>query len=712
MLNRHIYSHYYYSGLTAATGVVGIAVIAFLLGGFPLASAMAMGAMCTSISDQPTPSQHKFAELAIGLLVSTLIAATVSINKHDQLALGITVVSVSFVAAFVTAYGRKAMPLSFAMAFAIILSISLKEPLLSPADFVKYFFFGGSAYLLFSVAISRFLDFKTRQQTLAEFVLELAKFIYSQASFLETNVALPEAYQNVIKQQIMMAEKAQIARDMIFRKRHNPKDAMLVNTLAATLDTFEQLLSTHTDFNILREHYPNTDLLMFFRDAFRKAARDVEQIGDDLMKGQISARHVNYKAELLAIEHEISVLRQPGASNKAGHPAQIRSYDKLLQLIDQIDHLRNCAQTPVDPRSVLKGVAVTHFISHPSYSPRLLLSHISFHSGVFLYALRVSSAMACGYWLALILPYAAHGQWILLTIVVIMRGSFSLTRQRQRDRVIGSIEGCLLAATILWITQDPVVVTIIAFIAISIAHSYVTVNYRNAVIAASVMGLLPMHFLEAGAHPFLIVERIIDTGVGTVVAWLFSYFLPSWESRNIPALIRSVMRTSEQFAKTTLDCSSTVHNYRLHRKHMLDSVAALAAATRRMLTEPNPQHLPIDPLNRFISDSFLMTARLAAIHLLLTNRQTELDEALTRRTTADAENIVSQLLSQSSTVENPPQELIRNNHLPDGDELAVQRNATHIAQNELAIRLKNLTLTAGSMATSAQSLINNYSSKP
>ena len=39
-----------------------------------------------------------------------------------------------------------------------------------------------------------------------------------------------------------------------------------------------------------------------------------------------------------------------------------------------------------------------------------------------------------------------HGNWVLLTIAVVMRAGYGLTRQRRDDRVIGTLIGCVLAA--------------------------------------------------------------------------------------------------------------------------------------------------------------------------------------------------------------------------------------------------------------------------
>jgi hypothetical protein len=57
-----------------------------------------------------------------------------------------------------------------------------------------------------------------------------------------------------------------------------------------------------------------------------------------------------------------------------------------------------------------------------------------------------------GLWLGDHLPYASHSYWILLTIVVILKPNFSMTKQRYNDRLIGTLIGCIISVGILrWI---------------------------------------------------------------------------------------------------------------------------------------------------------------------------------------------------------------------------------------------------------------------
>ncbi|RTL47920.1 MAG: FUSC family protein [Rhodocyclaceae bacterium] len=646
MTQRAIFNHYAYSGFTVSIGIFLVTLSGYLLAGLDVAAGLAMGAICVSVNDVPTPDRHKLLETLSGLVLGILTVTIVSVTRSHTWLMGASVLGISFVAAMITAYGRKAIPLSFSIFFTMILALSAP----SHGDktvLIKHFALGGFIYLCYALVVARILSFRTRQQALGESIQALANYLRIQGNFFDAAIPMDDCYRALIGQQAVVAEKLQGARDLLFRQMRSERDGMLAATLVKSLELFEHLLSIQVDYTGLRNHFAGSDLLMFFRDISRKGSQDLEYIGYALIQGQLPDSGVNYKAELYAIEHEVGRLR-PSTGGEGQRPAAmvIGVYDKVLHSIEQINQIRRASHTPTPPQEAVSGVSVEHFLSRTSYNPRRLLRSVSFKSPVFRYALRVALAMGCGYWVDLVLPYTAHGYWILLTIAVIMRSSYSVTRQRQWDRILGNIIGCILAAFLLWATNNSVVLMAVVVTAVGVAHAQATRNYRYTAVAACLMGLLPTHFLEPEAQ-FLVAERLLDTGVGALIAWGFSFVLPYWESNNIPGLVRNVLKTSAAYTRTTLNFSPSQLQYRLSRKHLIDAIAALGSAGRRMLDEPESQRRAVEPLNTFITGSYLLAAQLASIRLLIQQRSGELNNAALPATLANASGNIAAILENS-----------------------------------------------------------------
>ena len=137
----------------------------------------------------------------------------------------------------------------------------------------------------------------------------------------------------------------------------------------------------------------------------------------------------------------------------------------------------------------LAGVDIRAFAPPLRVSLDAIVEQLRWSSPIFRHALRLALALGFGYALIELVPGLRHGNWILLTIAVIMRASYSATRQRRDQRLLGSILGCGLAGALLWLGSSPLLLAV-QLLAVAIAHAYVKVDYRLTSVAATVMALL------------------------------------------------------------------------------------------------------------------------------------------------------------------------------------------------------------------------------
>ena len=95
---------------------------------------------------------------------------------------------------------------------------------------------------------------------------------------------------------------------------------------------------------------------------------------------------------------------------------------------------------------MIGDVNLAAFIPRRRYALSALAPHFSLNSPVLRFAVRLALAMMAGAVVAQSLGDERHGNWVLLTIAVVMRAGYGLTQQRRDDRVIGTLIGCVLAA--------------------------------------------------------------------------------------------------------------------------------------------------------------------------------------------------------------------------------------------------------------------------
>ncbi len=619
-----LFSHHFYTGLRIATGVVGLTFLTLAISDLPTAMAVAMGALCTSLMDMPSPLRHKFNEMLAGVLFCTVVVLLVSLCSPVPWLLRSVIIVVTFLASMMVVYGRKAMPLQFAALFSMMLASEQASTPQQALVHAALFLAGASAYTAYAMAVVWLLQTRLKQQVLAEALYELAAYTNIKAGCYDMQSALPALMQKLVRQQIVLAERQQASRDLILRGKPSRGNAVLVRVHYAMFDLYELVLSTHTDYAMLRQHFAGGAVLPQLAELIGKAARDIESVAYAMSRSRPSRAATDYQPQMRAL-HE--ALRE---GDGEAHLVLQATVNKVGEMIDMIGHLHAATEPGGAALPIAPDADLTPFLTQQRYGIGLLRANLRWSSPIFRFALRVAMAVTLGLLVAEWLPYKTHSYWIALTIAVILKPSFSMTRQRRADRVIGTAIGCILTTVILHFVHAPAALIGFLFLATAAAPAFLTIKYRYTAVAASMqilllIGLTGEH-VASGAG-----ERLLDTLVGTLIATFFSYVLPNWEYQNLPRLVEAVLKANRKY----VDAAGTLlqqgaaddFQYRISRKGFMDSLASLSAALGRMLDEPASQQRAPAELNRFTVQNYLLVSHMAALRLLLQRYRDDLPRA-------------------------------------------------------------------------------------
>ncbi|QOT76071.1 FUSC family protein [Cupriavidus basilensis] len=639
-----VYSHYVYRGLRSATGVIGATLIALQFSDLPTAMVVSMGALCTSLMDLPSPFNHKFNEMLASVLLCTAVTLVVAMATPFPRVMPLVLVLVTFMAGMMTVYGNKTLPLQFSALFVMTLTINEDFVVRRALEHSLLFGIGAVAYMAYAMAVSWATQRRTKQQVLAESLYEMAGYLEIKAGFYDAGNDYEALFNQLVRQQIVVAERQQAARDLVLRGNRTKHDGLLVQVHMRMLDLYEYILSTNTDYPLLRQTFGSTPVLDHLRRLVQLMCKDVEGIAYDITRGRPSYASVDYREELRAVAHEIAQLRYHHI-NPAAMTAVAETLDMIKGAIVLVEQLHEASRTPVEPSKVLPGPDMTPFLTRQRYELKVLRDNLNWKSPAFRFALRITMAVGAGLWIAEHLPYVSHSYWILLTIIVILKPNFSMTKQRYNDRLIGTLIGCVIAVGVLKVVHQPLILLGVLFLALVASTAFSTIKYRYTAVAACVQVLIQINLLVPGSST-VAGERLIDTVIGGVIATVFSFVLPSWEYRALPALVENVLQANRRYIAATRDLLLRVAKddfaYRVQRKQFMDSLSALIGAFQRMLDEPKSRHRAVDNLNRFIVQNYLVAAHVAAARIQVREHYGELDlpaaEAAIRQATDAAAN--------------------------------------------------------------------------
>ena len=668
------------SGLTVGAGVGLVSALIGHFLGFTEGMVAGTGAICVSLGDLPNPLASKLKILPVCLLLSCASAFLTALSIGHPLLQGLIVMSVSAGAGMLVGYGRWALPVSVATMLALV--FTLGTPMTGLADAMQHqllFAAGGAGYMLFAFAVTRATERSNRRIAVAETLREFAKYLRAIAKFYDERSDLGQVYREVVEQQAALADHLQAARQQVFLGSRNESSKRLAAAIVLQVDALDTVVSAHADLAPLRRGEIGTVLPALVGALISELADDMERLSNDLLRYRRTFTPRDRKESLDLISLEVARLTQENKIDARTLRAARATRTKFTWVADHLSRLPKVLQTAKGADAVLAGIDLSAFVQPLPLSPAELARHLTLSSPVARHALRLGAAMGCGYLLIRLVPQLSHGNWILLTIAVILRAQYAVTRQRRNDRLIGNLVGCLISAGLLRTGIENLQLAVIP-LAIGVSHAYVRVNYMVASTAAAVTALLSLHFLDPTTHS-PIVSRILDTVIGAAIAFLFSRLLPRWEYQEAPKLVNNLMTSFTAYMADALRIEISEQSYRLKRKTMLESLAAITESATRVAGEPQHARSAMPDLGVLLSAAYSLAAQIVGIRVLLRNRKADINALFAEHLLDKTRSIVLGQLDLTHEAEEPPS-------LDDGDE-------SHIdAEKALRIRCRELCLDA------------------
>jgi uncharacterized membrane protein YccC len=560
-IKKFLYSQYFYGGLRIAFGVSLPAVLCLtVFHNRELGFTIATGALGACAVDMPGPLKYKHNEMLACSVIGFLSALATGLATVNPFALWCTVVPLTFVLSLIVVYGNRWPQISFATLFMMTMTLEEHFTPLQALVNASWILLGSLWYTYWSTLVSRWMVHRIEQQALAESVFACADYLLARADFYDLDNNLDECYRNLVAKQIAAVERQDAARDIVLRnlpklKSGNlePTRVTLFNLFINTVDLHELFVGAHTDYPLVRTTFGGSDVLVFYRDLIRKAASDLEDIGLAVLQDRPPRGRINIKAELRAIEYELDQLRKHGlpAKNPEAYAAVSASFRRLWSGTRLIDRMRrSLADEASSTETELRiDQALSRFVSSRRVPFRQIFSNLTMASPSFRHALRVTIAVAVGFWLGRLLPLT-NAYWIVMTVIIILKPGYSLTKQRNGQRIVGTLIGCAASIVLMMFVKEPHILLVVMFASMVMSYSLLLFNYAASVVFTSSYVLLMFHLLAPGSMR-IIGERAIDTVVGCAIAIAASHLFPYWEYRLMGKLVNSMIAATRQYLEAS-----------------------------------------------------------------------------------------------------------------------------------------------------------------
>lgn len=623
-----INSHYLSEGVRITTGVV---LPALLFGYFNLLSigiVISLGALFVSVTDSPGPIHHRKNGMIVciaGLLISTLIIGFV---VNSPFLLGLFLFIGCFFFSMIGIYGARASSIGTAVMLVITLTIDPRLNLVTPLQVLRHSFFiasGGFWYMGFSMLLYNFRPYRLLQQALGDYIQSTGTYLLIRSALYKKDVNYDHTFKQLLQQQAEVQHKQSELAELLFKNRSIVKESTnigrsLVMIHLDVADIFERIMMSHQEYPLLHQYFDETHILEDYYHLARELAYKLDDLGIAVKSGEASTKSRNLIEQINKVRKKLDNLRltylKPG--NIEGFISLRRILENIQDLAERLIILQN--YTDVNgafKRRKIKDSDYEHLITSQQITPGLFFNNLTLRSDIFRHSLRVSIAIIAGFVVALTFN-VGHSYWILLTVVVILKPAFSLTKKRNTDRLTGTFTGILLGIIILHVVHNNNALLSLLIIFMAASYTFLRTNYFMSVFLMTTYLLIFYHLLNPGQFNMLLWDRIIDTIIGSAIAFVANIFLfPSWEIKKFkPVMVIMLADAAAYFSVIAAAFSSKeidALKQQLARKNALVALANLSDAFNRMLSEPKSHQKGIEIIHQFVVLNHMLTSYIATL---------------------------------------------------------------------------------------------------
>ncbi|RZK55349.1 MAG: FUSC family protein [Pedobacter sp.] len=618
-------STYFADGLRITIGVLCPSLLLAQFGMLQYGMTLSLGALCISVVDSPGPIVHRRNAMLITTVLISVISIIVGLTNKSIIVTGTLLVICSFIFSMLSIYGDRAASIGISVLLIMVLSIDDIRPWREVLFYALLIFAGSVWYTLLSYFVYRLRPYRLVQQILSDSILQVSEFLRAKAKFYHANADYEKNYAELLQLQVHVHEKQNEVREVLFRTREivresTPEGRFLLLVFVDMVDLFEQVMSTYYNYKQLHEQFDSIGILPQYEDVINKIAASLDEISFALKSGGTPTLAYGLVDDVAKLKKEITKLEVNSEEKYTtlGLIALKNIEVNIENIVSRVKTINSYFNKKEKKNLKSRDIDVDKFVTRQSTDVKLLQDNLTFSSSTFRHSLRVAIVMLIGFVVAKSLDFA-HSYWILLTILVISKPGFSLTKERNIQRLIGTIVGAFIGMGILMYIHDKHTLFVILLICMIGSYSFQRKNYVISVLFMTPYILVLFDFLGMGSMS-IARERIYDTLIGSGIALLASYSLfPNWEHEKLKqAMIDIIKANSSYFKEVTLlyfEQTQNLTNYKLARKAVYVSTSNLASLFQRMFSEPKSKQLHIKELHQFTVLNHLLSSYIATLSL-------------------------------------------------------------------------------------------------
>ncbi|MDR6515781.1 putative membrane protein YccC [Chryseobacterium camelliae] len=620
-----------------------------------------LGTIFVALTDQPGPFIRRRNALSFAVVCFLIVALIASLIMNFKILVLLEIIVFGMFFSLIGIYGQR---LAAVGSLALVVMAIFIDGHLTGGNIVRsllIFAAGCIWFLIIFLIVTTIQPYKLASQMIGENYLQLSEFLRIKAGYYQKRPDFDKLSSQVIAKQIEIKNLQEDTRETVFKTRTIVNEStttsrLLMLMFLSSMDLHEKLMTSESNYQKLQQSFEDSMILVNIHDYLTILSNEITNIGLSLQIGTRARPVLNLELELQQLNSNYFELR-----NKQMNPATLENFMILRQILMRINEITKdindiykiFSQDIKLAKSLSTGLDIKKFLpNEEKINFKVLRNNISLSSSHFRHAVRVTTALLIGYLFSLFQFIGiGHTYWILITTVAIMKPAYSITKKRNLLRLYGTIAGAVLAYGILFFVSSGPVLFAMLMISMILCFSLLKIQYFWAVLFMTMYVFLGFNFLSPGHINIIFRDRIVDTAIGGIIAFLVSYsVLPVWEHTQNLDLMKKCAESNLIYFQSVMSKFLTdgfnMQDYKVKRKNAIISLANLSDNFQRMISEPKNQRKKLEVVHQFVATSHLITAYIASLSQYSKNQEKypEIDaESWSRKIEAEMNQIFTLL---------------------------------------------------------------------
>jgi uncharacterized membrane protein (TIGR01666 family) len=561
------------------TVVMAVMLIPLLLLGHAFSGVcLTLGALAGALSETDDHPKGRIKSMSLKVLAFGVASASAELLKFSAPLLGIGFVLSTIVYVMIGGLSERYRGITFGALLVGIYTMIGSE--ISPNWYLQPILLttGALGYGIFSLTLLYVRPYRLLEQQLASGFYALGNYLEEKARLFPSDASGEEA----IRSRLALLNVETVgALDRIRDVLNSYRDAgadeaelkVYLYRFMVLQGLHERAASSHERYDLLSDEPRNQELLLGIGELMRQLSTAVRSYGTCLLT------HETYQHSA-ALDWVVNALEEHLGRHHSGQHQPltllVRNLSRSSEALSRIDDGERASYMPrlaQDTRSVWERLRSLLNLGNPRMH----------------YALRLSVAFTCGYSIAAVFNLS-KGAWVVLTILFVMQQSYSQTRRRLWQRILGTFSGVVFGVlTVQLLTTAGQVVFMLAsayffFLLLKRSYSMSVVFITTFVLCAfnliSQVGVVVM------------MPRMIDTLIGSALTILAArYMWPAMQSQRLPHLLTEALAKNTEYFRAIIkeyrqSAGEDDFDYRIARRAAHRADNALVLAWRDIQLEP------------------------------------------------------------------------------------------------------------------------------